>query len=170
MRQFVVSVGSAVAARTPEELIGAILLALGVSLAVAGLYALRRGKAADLPPLLVGLMLVGNVGSMIFAAAWLDVARTAPAMSTRPSNIIGPPPGWHPGPAAPGHMIFHAADADGDGQLTPAEAARFAQIADLNGKGWADVQEVERAAWNRHGPPHGPEQARPGPGPGGTPP
>ena len=46
MADFFVSLGNAVVDRSPDELIGAVIIALALSLAMAGVYCLGRRQSA----------------------------------------------------------------------------------------------------------------------------
>ena len=49
-------------------------------------------------------------------------------------------------PTSPiGRRLLDDADLDGDGRLTPEEAARFVKGADLAGKGWANASDIDWA-------------------------
>jgi hypothetical protein len=141
----------------PGDLIGAVMIALTLALAMTGLYALRRKKMGEPMIVLIVLMLCANVTSMALAAGYLaktwraemrspnDSARAA--LRRPPASPVGPDhpwrhPGGHPGPppgGPPVSQIFAVADADRNGRLTPEEAALFVRAADSNGTGSVDV-------------------------------
>jgi hypothetical protein len=144
--------------RSPGDLIGAVMIALTLALAMTGLYALLRRRKPTSEPLtgLIVLMLVANVASMALAGGYLTktwkAERGVPG-GEKPTTAWWPPPGgFKPGVAGqsgspggpPGSpwcgdpnvgQVFAVADLDKDGRLTPDEVAQFVRMADANGKG-----------------------------------
>jgi hypothetical protein len=149
--------------RSPGDLIGAVMIALVLALAMTGLYALMRWRKPTGEPLtgLIALMLVANVASMALAAGYLTKGWKAEGNASGGTKATTtawwPPPGGFK-PGVPGHtdspggppvslgpgpfggpaqivQVFAVADLDKDGRLTPDEVARFVQMADANGKG-----------------------------------
>jgi hypothetical protein len=78
----------AVLDRSPDELIGAILAALVISAALAGVYAAARGKVRDRPLLVGGLILIACAVSMALAAGYLHQAEAGPALTSRFNGIV----------------------------------------------------------------------------------
>jgi hypothetical protein len=186
------SIYDAVVDKSPEELIGAVMVALAMSLTMTGLYALGRRKVSDTLPLVTGLMVVVCVVSMALAAGSALHARRAGfgiAGATAWSPKVGPfPPGFRPGgppgpvppwfrPGGfafgwpPSQSFIKALDADRDGRVTPEEAARFVRSADASGRGSADAGEIAKVMSDLLRPPpgagppgSGKPRAREGPG------
>ncbi len=111
----------------------------------------------------------------IVAGFGLSLTTASPTSGQDPQRPPGGPMGQGPGPGfgpgsflAPG--IVDAADADADGRLSVAEAAKaarqFVQDADDEKKGSVDAAALGRAINRRLGPPPGGPD---GPGPGGPP-
>lgn len=145
---------------TPEELVGALFFGLVVSMSISGLYALMGRKAAVTSAQLSGLILVACLLSMIMAS--VHAGKTNADQRVGPNEnkrwAIQPgygavihsamrpivprprPDGWRP---PVGSLILRAADADHDGRLSPAEAARFVEAADETGEGSVDAAEID---------------------------
>ena len=68
MTEYLNLLGNAIVDRSPDELIGAVAIALTISLAMAGLYCIGRRKITEnLLPVMV-LMIVANLLSMAVGA------------------------------------------------------------------------------------------------------
>jgi hypothetical protein len=163
--------------RSPGDLIGAVMIALVLALAMTGLYALRRKKTAEPLIVLIALMLVANVASMALAAgylvkAWKSEAKV-PGGSTPTTGMWPPSGGFKPG--VPGHsgspggppagpwcadphvgQVFAVADLDKNGRLTPEEVALFVKRADSSGKGSIDERDFSSAVREHLAAPNGP--------------
>ena len=141
MPQYFVSMGNAVVDRSPDELIGAVIVALALSLAMAGLYCIARRKANENLLPIIGLMIVANLLSMVVGMGYVAHARKAPS-GIRPGIPFVPE-------AALIEAIFETADKNGDGMLSSEEASqgaeRFVQGADASGTGLVDPQSLRRA-------------------------
>ncbi len=69
--EYLNSVGDAVVDRSLQELIGAIMVALALALAMAGLYALGRRKVSDSAMLVTCLTIISSVASMALTGGYL---------------------------------------------------------------------------------------------------
>jgi hypothetical protein len=167
--RYVTSTLDLILARSPEEVIGAILLASLMSVVTATLYSLSRRKLGDPTMLLAGMMLLVSVTSMVLAAGYVargmkDTAFPGPGTSFQ--SFDNPPPGgFGPGlTLAP--QIMRLFDTDHDGRLSPREAAGAAEglvrEADLNKQGYLDVGGLSGAISRRM-------EVPPGSRPGGPP-
>jgi hypothetical protein len=80
--RFLTSISDAIVDRSPEELIGALLLSSVVAVGVASIYALRRRKSS--PPLafVAGLALAASVLCMAVGAG-TSTTRTATGIPDR---------------------------------------------------------------------------------------
>jgi hypothetical protein len=132
--KFFSALANAVVDRSPDELITAVIVALALSLAMAGLYRIgRKSFRENLMPL-VGLMIVANLASMAVGAGYLaSISKKTPkAMpGDRHAAMIGTEPIWT-------EAIFRAADLNRDGLLTDDEASQaaseFVRKLDASGK------------------------------------
>ena len=146
MSNYLDSLGNAVIDRSPAELIAAVIIALGLSLVLAGLDFLGRRKVRDaLMPMIV-LLIVANLASMAIAAgyfAYMGRLRGSSWMNKTPPGV----PGADPGLMA--RRIFRAADKNRDGLLSTEEAsvaaADFVRKVDTSGEGLIDTASLERA-------------------------
>jgi hypothetical protein len=117
---------------TSETLIGAMGLALALGVLVAGLDWLIRRKFREASTALVVLVMVSNLGVMLLAAGFVrrTIGRAGPPgrspAGRHQPNPFSPYPGPSPGPGGLANRILRAADQDGDGKLTPDEAAAAA--------------------------------------------
>jgi hypothetical protein len=133
--------GNAIVDRSPEELIGAVAIALMISLAMAGLYCIGRRKINEnLMPMIV-LMIVANLLSMAVGAGYFQHARKKMGYVTRESawRLPGGPGGSCELLAA---RIFQEADRNHDRLISSDEASiaavDFLRRADANGTGSID--------------------------------
>ena len=158
MRSYFQAVYQAITEVSPHEMVGGLLVGLTLSLAVAGICMLGRKKVADPFPFLCGLILLVSALSMTFG---LGHSRYQATRSIQAPSGFGPrakdrfsSPSNYP----IGHRLIQEADADGDGRLTPQEAAEYIRRADLSGKGWADSSEIDKTprGWAGARPPQGP--------------
>jgi hypothetical protein len=147
---FFSSIGNVVVDRTPDELITAVIAALVLSLAMAGLYWIgRRDLRENLMPI-VGLMIVANLLSMAVSAGYVARVKRKPVQS----NNIGRGPHGAPAglEAAWTDAIFRTADLNRDGLLSDDEASyaarQFVRSADSSGKGAIDPRSLGRAIVN----------------------
>ena len=158
MTEYLQSLTDAVLDRTTEELLGAVMIALALALALAGLYALGRRKLKDPIMLMTGLMLFANLASMVVAAAYVVKARKDITSDGRNAAFPplaghlghGGPPSNHGRPDGPpgsavAFGIVKTADTNNDGKLSPDEAAAFVRLADTSGKGSIDGHDLETA-------------------------
>jgi hypothetical protein len=183
MRPYLESVVNVLLDRSPEEWIEGIVVALFLSLALAGAYGVcRRWMKAtdDTIPLVVPAMVVILAG-MVITAGYVQLKLKAPARPTDPASRFdmrrpqGPPfRGREFMAVRMGNLIFEAADADGDGRLSPDEAvnaaAKFVEDADVNGEGTLDRDALITALRDRLRPPDGAPQPTVGPAPESRPP
>jgi hypothetical protein len=164
--RFLESISAAILNRTPEELIGALLIAGAVASVVAGLYALCSRKSSPSPSLVGGLSLAAGASCMALAAGYIEYAKTDltsasaanhPAPPALPPGGPGrgtPPPPWGffgPGWSSGFHIVV-AADENRDGRLTPEEAARLVRKADTDGDGSVNFRDIDRLIVSRFRP------------------
>src|SRR5262249_13986991 len=111
--------------RTAEELIGGILVALLLSLILAGAFALLRKKITDATTLITCLALLVNLVGMTVAAGYVrNAARQGMRMNQGLRSGVPGPPMVLPDRTGPrARAIFEKADTNGDGQLSSGEAA-----------------------------------------------
>lgn len=177
MLSFFTSVQNMVIDRSTDELIGALMVALGLSLTMTGIYALGRRKVSDASVLMSVLMLLANAASMALAAGYVFHAERGGVVVAQ--RGASQPMAWQPTPYGPHHgpyagprglwtypsgfhregppppQIFEAADTDHDGRLTPEEAALFVEKADTKGEGSVDRKDFAIALGHRIPPPPG---------------
>ena len=158
---------------SPDEMIGALVIGLGLAMACSGLCLLAHKKSPNPYPLLCGLIFVFCVSALAIGVGYTRIKYTAVARNGGRNNpnvhlgmgpFPGRPGGPHGGPPMahrPGRPWLQEADADRNGQLTPEEAAQFVREADTTGKGSIDIAEFERSRRGHGGPP-GPVAAPPG--------
>ncbi|MBX6315822.1 MAG: hypothetical protein IRY99_23350, partial [Isosphaeraceae bacterium] len=82
----------------------------------------------------------------------IDVGTLSGAINRR----LFPPPGFRP--RRPPYRFLAARfvaliDEDKDGHISPDEAAQFVRQADVGGKGYADMEDIDAAVSDRTGPP-----------------
>jgi hypothetical protein len=159
MRQYLLTIYVAVTDISTNEVMAGLIIGFALALACSGLFLLARKWASDPLPLLCGLMFVVSAGSMAFGVGHSRY-RVTKGLNTTGRSVAGSDRHSHrrPSPAPPMGLLFSrdlllAADADGNGQLTPEEAARFIRQADTTEKGWVDISDIDRARKGRVGPP-----------------
>ena len=177
--RFLVSLSDAILDRSPEELIGAMLIAAAVAVIVAGLYTLARKKSSPSPTFVGGLGLAAGASCMALSAGYLEyagrdwtsgaaVSRVSPARrpSGAPDRAGLPPPWTVPGMGwSSGIHVIATADENRDGLLTPDEAARLVRNADQDGDGAVNFRDIDRLIAERFRPsrqPYGLTTAGPG--------
>jgi hypothetical protein len=127
---------------SPREAIGGLIAGFALALAASGACALLRKRVSDPFPMSCGLILVACVLSMAFGLGHSGARRNPSVNSFTSTN---PREGWRVMPPPIGRLLLADADLDGDGRLTPEEAARFVKKADVAGKGWANASEIDGA-------------------------
>ena len=145
MHNFLDALTNVVVDRSADELIGAVLVALGLALAFAGLDFITRRKARENRMPMIVLMIAANLASMALAAGYLVYHKKARGVSAHEANQT----------AAVRlelmlvESIFRAADKNGDGLLSSEEAAAAAadlvKEADHTGSGSIDAPTLEHA-------------------------
>jgi hypothetical protein len=151
----------------PEELIGAVMLALLLAAVMTGIYCALRRRKSDAATLLVPLMLVGNLAGMLVGASYIRTLMYGARFTRYSEGRHMPPPpfvgrfGGPGGPVGPGGfltpqiMIF--ADLNNDGLISTDEArsaaAQFVEHADADKKGGVDAQTLARSINDRLRPP-----------------
>jgi hypothetical protein len=154
MQRYVNSTIDVILDRTADELIGGVLVALLLSLALAGAFALLRRKISDATTLITCLALAANLAGMTLAAGFVR-GEGRQGMRLNPGFRPGVPPPAVVGDrgASLARAIFARADADGDGLLSPEEAAgaaeRFVKRAEAI-EGGALNEGLLRSALRRH--------------------
>ncbi len=144
--------------RSPRDVVAGVLLAMVVSGALTGLFALVRRRSSEPLVLLLGLGILANLVATLTGVGYVLHVR---GEVNRPKFVTSAPMGWsapgRPGPCAhwppPPHwthgfsapVLVEKADADRDGRLSPEEAARFLRAADTAGKGSVDARDIEKA-------------------------
>ncbi|MDR3632507.1 MAG: hypothetical protein P4L84_01655 [Isosphaeraceae bacterium] len=165
--RFLESMSDAILNRSPEELIGALLIVAVTAIVMAGLYALGRTKWSPSPTFVGGLALAAGALCMAVGAGYIEYTATHQtygsavnplAFARRPSGGPGrgtlPPPWSFPGAGwSSGFHVVVAADENRDGHLTPDEAARLVRKADTDGDGSVDFRDIDRLIASRFRPP-----------------
>jgi hypothetical protein len=157
--RFLESVFGALADRSSDELIGALLVATVLAGAMAGLYALGRRRASNPTVFVGGLVLASAVFCMALTTGYIEYR--APSLSNPGSTPFQPAwAGWAQNgqdrkfaPVPWGHSRsswssgFHivvAADLDHDGRITQEDVASLLQRADTDGDGSVDFVDIDR--------------------------
>jgi hypothetical protein len=140
--------GNAIVDRSPEELIGAVAIALTISLAMAGIYCIGRRKITEnLMPMIV-LMIVANLVSMAVGAGHFHHARKKIGYVEH-EPIRRPPNGPGGSNEFMVEWIFREADRNHDRQISGEEAslaaAEFLRRVDASGKGTINPRTLDRA-------------------------
>lgn len=140
MLQYWEALKNALIDRSPQELIGAIAIALLVSLAVTGLYELGRRKIKDGVMLMTVLVLLACVASMAVTASFFARKRDASLRTTAPVGAMYVHPWPEPDRVALlARRVLERSDRNGDGLLSEEEAAnaasRFVREGNMNGTG-----------------------------------
>ena len=157
MQQLARAVSDFLLDRSPRDVVAGVLLAMVVSGALTGLFALVRRRSSEPLVLLLGLGILANLVATLTESATSSTSegRLIGRSSSRPPRWAGPPPAdpvlrplappphWTHGFSAP--VLVEKADADRDGRLSPEEAARFLRAADTAGKGSVDARDIEKA-------------------------
>jgi hypothetical protein len=145
MHDFFVALGNAIVDRSADELIGAVIVAMGLSLAFAGLDFIARRKMQENRMPMIVLMIGANLVSMAFAAGYIVHHRKARGASASERNQLA---SARLEPILV-ESIFRVADKNDDGQLSTEEAAvaaaEFVRRADPTGNGSVDVPTLEHA-------------------------
>lgn len=125
MKRYVNSTIDVILDRTADELLGGILVALLLSLALAGAFALLRRRIHDATTLITCLALAAILAGMTLAAGFV---RCTYSQGVWPNQGLprGLPAVVADRGASLARMIFEQADDDQDGVLSPEEAARAA--------------------------------------------
>jgi hypothetical protein len=141
--------GNAIVDRSADELIGAVVIALALSLVMAGVYSVGRRKLSEnLMPMIV-LMIVANLVSMALGAGYMLHARRAVRHVSQNAAPALPPRAIYAGKRdiVLVQTFFRAADTNRDGLLTGEEASRAAselvRQVDTSGKGSIDAQSLD---------------------------
>jgi hypothetical protein len=145
MYEFFSSLANALVDRSADELIAAVIVALGISLAFAGLDFLGRRKVRDARMPMIVVMIGANLVSMAFAAGYFVHLRRSRANSARERTEREP--------NRPFFVLvestFRNADKNHDGLLSSEEAsvaaAEFVRNADATGRGMIDAASLENA-------------------------
>ncbi len=170
---------------TADDMISAIMIGLVLAMALTGVYAVARRKASENLTFMVGLMILASSASMALAFGHARYKQETIAYTNQVKDNRLVPAGPHPNtpghrgpPGGPeiGHFLAErfvgSADLDGDGQLSPEEAARTAERLvreEVEGEtGSIDVEALGRALNRRSGRPNhfGPGGPPGGSGPG----
>lgn len=130
MGSFLDSISGALLERTAAELIGGVFLALLLALAAAWAFAATRRTASDATMLLAVLILVGNLAGMVLAVGYVRMDRDE-TLRAKP-DLTAEAPRLRQGPSrdlvadVAARAVLAAGDADGNGSLSPDEAAAAA--------------------------------------------
>lgn len=168
--RFLRSIVDAILDRSPEELIGALLIASAVAIVMAGLYVLGRRKALCSPTFVGLLALAAGVSCMALAAGYIEyatryrnsgLAATSPVFPGWPfsgpgRNVPPRPWGFYGAGWSSGFHVVVAADEDRDGRLTSEEVVRLVRKADSDGDGSVDFRDIDREIVRRFRPPFQP--------------
>lgn len=155
MHDFVEGIANTIVDRSADELIGAVMIALALALAFAGLDYVGRRKARDNRMPMIVIMIGSNLVSMAVAAGYVAHIRKARAALSREMASGG---FFRVDPVRV-ESIFRTADKNRDGLLSSEEAAvsaaEFVRRADAKGNGLIDPSDLEQALWatgGRRGP------------------
>lgn len=145
MYDFFDSLTNVIVDRSADELIAAVMVALGLSLAFAGLDFLARRKAHEGRMLMIGLMIGANLCSMAIAAGYLvHLRRSRGALASDRSQAQSVRPYLDLVDST-----FREADENRDGLLSSEEAAvaaaEFVRRVDPTGKGMINALSLEQA-------------------------
>jgi len=145
MQDFLKALGNVIVDRTADELIGAVMFALGLSLAFAGLDFISRRKARENRLPMIVVMIGANLASMAFAAGYIVYHRKARGVSAAERNQMA---SFRP-ESVLAESIFRATDKNNDGLLSSEEAAvaaaEFVRRSAPTGNGSIDAPTLERA-------------------------
>ena len=154
--------------RSPEELLGAIGVAVALSMLFAGVFALLRRKVEDRVLLVIALMIVASVASMGLGAGYVTAGK-----KHGPRLPFGTEEGSWVRYSAPLNLsprLMARCDADGDGRLSPTEAsqaaAHFITALDDGREGSVDIARVIQAILKQGNSPHQLAAEETGLGPG----
>jgi hypothetical protein len=155
--RFLESISDAILNRSPEELIGAMLIAAAVAIVVAGLYSLGGRKSSPSSAFVGGLGFAAGASCMALAAGYIEFAgtnRTSRSAANHPRPARRPQGGERRGAPPPfgffgpgwssGFQVVVAADENRDGRLTPEELSRLVQKADMDGDGSVNFHDIDR--------------------------
>ncbi len=166
--RFLESIADAVLGRTPEELIGAVLLGVAISAVLAGIYSLGQKKSPPSTSFVGNLAFGGVASGMLLAAGYIQYRETAWIVGEGPVSQNGSGPARGPQGQRPPHQPpnegfprgiwssgFHvvvAADTDRDGRVTADELARMVHEADTDGDGSVNFHDIDRLMASRFRP------------------
>ena len=148
MIEYLNLMGNAIVDRSPDELIGAVAIALIIALAMAGLYSIGRRKITEnLMPMIV-LMIIANLISMAIGVGYFQLAHRR--MGYTPHRPVRRLPD---GPDGVSEFIvqwiFREADRNHDERISGEEAslaaANFVRWADAHGTGSVDPTALDWA-------------------------
>jgi EF hand len=158
---------------TAEELIGAMLIVVGIAVLMSALCVLRSRKASPSPTFVGGLVLGAGASCMVLATGYFRYAETVripgpashlPFIPKRPIGglLPDPPPpprhnlgiGW-----SSGVQIVLAVDENHDGRITVEEASQLVRKADTDGDGSVNSHDIDRLVMSGFRPP--PRQSTP---------
>ena len=167
--RFLESISDAILNRSPEELIGALLIAAAVAIVVAGLYGSAAGSRVPLRPSSAAWASPPVPCAWPWPRAISSAARTnwnsgsaanygAPQRWPQAALEIGPRRrlGASRGGLVVGFHVVVAADENRDGRLTPEEVARLVRKADTDGDGWSTSRDRPPDCKAASGPPSQP--------------
>ncbi|AGA27558.1 hypothetical protein [Singulisphaera acidiphila] len=145
--------------RSPEELIGGVLMALVLALGLSGLFHLIRRKVSDTSTLIVCLALSSNLVAMTVGGAFVRYKFTGgrSLWGARSVEAPAPPPGIPGGRSGfIASRILESADLNGDRLLSADEAvfaaAQFVKESGEGGDSPLDERRLRAAIWARLGP------------------
>jgi hypothetical protein len=145
MHDFFDALANVILDRSADELIGAVIVALGFSLAFTGLDFISRRKVRENRLPMIVAMIGANLASMAFAAGYIVYHRKARVASASERNQMI---SLRPEPIL-AESILRAADKNEDGRLSSEEAAvaaaEFVRRADPTGNGSIDASTLEHA-------------------------
>jgi hypothetical protein len=153
MHDFLDALTNVIVDRSADELIGAVIVALGLALAFTGLDFISRRNARESRMPMIVIMIAANLVSMAFAAGYVAYLRKSRGASASERNQMA---SLRLEPVL-AESIFRAADKNVDGQLSSEEAAvaaaEFVRQADHTGNGSISGPTLEHAL--RPGGSHG---------------
>jgi hypothetical protein len=157
MTKYFLAVYDALFEKPTHDLVGAVVIAMIVSLALAGLYKLARRKASETLVLSSIFLFAACLVSMVLTLGF-TIQTTEPVKKPAPTPVARSEVPVAPRPKGPGHLdmnaansLLLAADLDKDGTLSPEEAAQFVRSVDTDDKGSVDIRDLSMAFWERVG-------------------
>jgi hypothetical protein len=157
MTKYFLAVYNALFEKQSHDLVGAVMIAMIVSLALAGLYKLARRKASETLVLSSIFLFAACLVSMVMTLGFTSQS-AEPVKKPDPTPVARSDVPIAQRPQGPGHLdmnaansLLLAADLDKDGTLSAEEAAQFVRSVDTDDKGSVNIRDLSMAFWERVG-------------------